>query len=111
MDNTEPCDSFTLGVSALEHLLDTYSTQYSINMTLFYHLSNHSSSEYGSLIDSGDNGGLADADVGVLEHTGCTVSVSGIGNYELPGLDIVTCAASLNTNHGKVVLIVHEHAN
>ena len=39
-----------------------------------------------------------------------TVSVTGIDNHELPGLDIVTCAALLHTNHGKVVLIMHEYA-
>ena len=36
--------------------------------------------------------------------------ILGIGNHELPGLDIVTCAALLHTNHGKVILIMHEHA-
>ena len=46
----------------------------------------------------------------ILERTGRTVSVTGIDNHELPGLDIVTCAALLNTNHGKVVLIMHEYA-
>ena len=46
----------------------------------------------------------------ILERTGRTVSVTGIDNHELPGLDIVTCDALLNTNHGKVVLIMHEYA-
>ena len=46
----------------------------------------------------------------ILKRTGRTVSVTGIGNHELPGLDIVTCAALLNTNHGKVTLIMHEYA-
>ena len=48
----------------------------------------------------------------ILERTGRTVSVTGIGNHELPGLDIVTCAALLHvhTNHGKVILIMHEYA-
>ena len=46
----------------------------------------------------------------ILERTGRTVSVAGIANHELPGLDIVTCATLLHTNHGKVVLIMHEYA-
>ena len=46
----------------------------------------------------------------ILERTDPTVSVTGIGNHELPGLDIVTCAALPNTNHGKVILIMHEYA-
>ena len=62
------------------------------------------------LIGQGANGGLAGSDVRVLERTGRTVSVTGIDNHELPGLDIVTCAALLPTNHGKVVLIMHEYA-
>ena len=65
---------------------------------------------HGSLIDRGANGGLAGSDVRILERTGRTVSVTGIDNRELPGLDIVTCAALLNTNHGKVVLMMHEYA-
>ena len=56
------------------------------------------------------NGGLAGSDVRILERTGRTVSVTGIDNHELPGLDIVTGAALLHTNHGKVVLIMHEYA-
>ena len=45
----------------------------------------------------------------VLEQTGRTVSVTGIGMHELPGLNIVTCA-TLITNHGKVVTLMHEYA-
>ena len=90
--------------------MDTYSPSYSINKTHIYHVSKHSSSHYGSLIDRGANGGLAGSDVRILERTGRTVSVTGIDNHELPGLDIVTCAALLHTNHGKVVLIMHEYA-
>ena len=90
--------------------MDTYSPSYSINKTHIYHVSKHSSSHYGSLIDRGANGGLAGSNVRILERTGRTVSVTGIDNHELPGLDIVTCAALLHTNHGKVVLIMHEYA-
>ena len=75
--------------------MDTYSPSYSINKTHIYHVSKHSSSHYGSLIDRGANGGLAGSDVRILERTGRTVSVTGIDNHELPGLDIVTCAALL----------------
>ena len=73
-------------------------------------MSKHSSSHYGSLIDRGANGGLDGSDVRILERTGRTVSVTGIDNHELPGLDIITCAALLRTNHGTVVLIMHEYA-
>ena len=46
----------------------------------------------------------------ILVRTGRTVSVTGIGNHELPGLDIVTSSAIHHTNHGKVILIMHEYA-
>ena len=73
-------------------------------------MSKHSSSHYGSPIDRGANGGLAGSDVRILERTGRAVSVTGIGNHELPGLDVVMSAALLNTNHGKVIFIMHEYA-
>ena len=110
LDNTTPCEDFTFDDSTLAHIMDTYSPSYSINKAHIYHVSKHSSSHYGSLIDRGANGGLAGSDVRILERTGRTVSVTGIDNHELPGLDIVTCAALLPTNHGKVVLIMHEYA-
>ena len=110
LDNTEPCAAFTFDDSTLEHIMDTYTPSYSINKTHIYHVSKHSSSHYGSLIDRGANGGLAGSDVKILERTGRTVSVTGIDNHELHGLDIVTCGALLHTNHGKVVLIMHEYA-
>ena len=107
LDNTEPCEAFTFDDSTLEHIMDTYSPSYSINKTHIYHVSKHSSSHYGSLIDRGANGGLAGSDLRILERA---VSVTGIANHGLPGLDIVTCATLLHTNHGKVVLIMHEYA-
>ena len=110
LDNTEPCEAFTFDDSTLEHLMDAYPPSYSVNKTHIYHVSKHSSSLYGSLIDMGANAALAGSDVRILERTGRTVSVTGIGNHELPGLDIVTCAALLHTNHGKVILIMHKYA-
>ena len=87
LDNTEPCEAFTFHDSTLEHIMDTYSPSYSINISHIYHVSQHSSSHYVSLIDRGANGGLAGSDVGVriLERTGRTVFVTGIDNHELPG--------------------------
>ena len=88
--------------------MDACPLSYSVNKTHIYHVYKHSSSHYGSFIDRGANGGLAGSDLRILEKTGQTVSVTGIGNHELPGLDIVTCAALLHTNHGKVILVMHE---
>ena len=33
LDNTEPCEAFTFDDSTLEHIMDTYSSSYSINKT------------------------------------------------------------------------------
>ena len=41
-------------------------------------------------------------------HRQC--AVIGINNHEIPGLDIVQCAALVNTNHGIVNLIMSEYA-
>ena len=56
-------------------------------MTSINHVSKHSPSQYGSLIDRGANGGIAGADMHVLEQTGRTVSVNGIGNHSLSLLE------------------------
>ena len=58
----------------------------------------------------GANGGLAGADVHVLERTGRKVSVTGIDDHELPGLDIVICVAFIQINHGnKSLASKHTH--
>ena len=59
LDNTELCEAFTFDDSTLEHITDTYSPSYSIKNINIFHVSKHSSSPYGSLIDRGANGGLA----------------------------------------------------
>ena len=79
-------------------------------MASTYHISKHSASFYGSLVDRGANGGLAGADVHVCERTGRKVSVTGIDDHELPGSDIVTCVALMQTNHGKANMLMHEYA-
>ena len=53
LDNTGPCEAFTFDDSTLEHLMDAYSPSYSVTKTHIYHVSKHSSSHYGSLIDGG----------------------------------------------------------
>ena len=69
--------------------MDTYSPSYSINKTHIYHVSKHSSSHYGSLIDRGANGGLAGSDVRILERTGMTEFRQPIqvqSHLEMPGI-------------------------
>ena len=77
-------------------------------MATKYHISKHSAFSYGSLVDRGANSGLAGADGHVLQRTSQKVSVTGIDDHELPGLDKVTWVALIQTNHGKVDILMHE---
>ena len=63
-----------------------------------------------SFVERGANGGLAGSDVRVLDTSPRQCTVIGINNHEIPGLDIVQCAALVNTNHGNVNLIMNEYA-
>ena len=53
-----------------------------------------------SFVDRGANGGLAGSDVRVLNTSSRQCTVIGINNHEIPGLDIVQCAALISTNYG-----------
>ena len=55
-------------------------------------------------------GGLVGADVCILERTWRNISVTVIDDHQLTGLDIVTCVALIQTNHGKVNMLMHEYA-
>ena len=103
-------DPYPMQDPDIEDLLETH-TPYYVNMASTYHISKHSASLYGSLVDRGANGGLAGADIHVLEKTGRKVSITGIDDHELPGLDIVTCVALIQTNHGKVNMLMIEYAD
>ena len=109
LDNQFHEDSYPMWDTDNEHLLEIQG-QYSVNMVSTYHISKHSAASYGSLVDRGANGGLAGADICVLERTGQNVSVTGIDDHEITGLDIVTCVALILTNHGKANMLIHESA-
>ena len=87
--------------------------QQSINLVhihLFYHVAQAKQARHGSLVDSGANGGLAGSDVRVLSKSSRKCTVTGIDQHQINGLDIVQCAALVNTNHGYVNLIMSEYA-
>ena len=102
-------DSYPMQDSEIEDFLERH-TLYTVNMSSTYHISKYSASSYGSLVDRGANGGLAGADVHVLERAGRKVSVIGIDDHELCGLDMVACVALIQTDHGKVNMLMHEYA-
>ena len=61
-------------------------------------------------MDRGFNGGLAGSDMRVIYKTHRKINISGIHNYEVTGLDVVTAATLLNTSLGKVIGIFNEYA-
>ena len=63
-----------------------------------------------SFVDRGANGGLAGSDVRVLNTSSRQCTVNGINNYEIPGLDIVQCAALVSNDNGIVKIIMNEYA-
>ena len=81
-----------------------------INAHITYHVAQAQNSKHGSLVGRGANGGLAGSDVRILGTSSRKCTVTGIDNHEIPGLDLVQCAALVETNHGMVNLIMNEYA-
>ena len=81
-----------------------------INDHFTYHVAQASQAKHGSLVDRGANGGLAGSDVRILSRCSRKCTVNGIDSHELQGLDVVQCAALVETNHGIVNLIINEYA-
>ena len=88
----------------------TMTPERSINHHFTYHIAQASQAKHGSLVDRGANGGLAGSDVLILSRSSRKCTVTGIDSHELQGLDVVQCAALVQTNHGIVNLIMNEYA-
>ena len=88
----------------------TMTPERSINLHFTYHIAQVSQAKHGSLVDRGANGGLAASDVRILSRSSRKCTVTGIDSHELQGLDVVQCAALVETNHGIVNLIMNEYA-
>ena len=87
----------------------TITPERSINHHFTYHIAQVSQAKHGSLVDRGPNGGLAGSDVRILSRSSRKCTVTGLDSHELQGLDVVQCAALLETNHGIVNLIMNEY--
>ena len=74
-----------------------------------YHTAQKYQAKHGSLVDRGENGGLAGSDVRTLSRSSRKGTVIGIDSHELEGLDVVQCATFAETNHGIVNLIMNEY--
>ena len=82
-----------------------------INHHYTYHLAQVSQATHGSLVDRGSNGGLAGSDVRILSRSSRKCTNTGIDSDEHQGLDVVQCAALVETNHGIVNMIMNEYAS
>ena len=71
----------------------------SVHIHLFCHIAQAKHAQHGSLVDRGANGGLAGSYVRVLSKSSRTCTVTGIDQHQINGLDIVQCAALVNTKH------------
>ena len=87
----------------------TMTPERSINHHFTYHVAQASQAKHGSLVDRQANGGLTGSDVRILSKTYRKCTVTGIDSHELLGLDVVQCAALVETNHGIVNLIMNEY--
>ena len=101
----------------LDQVLQTYQTYTEsqsptrqVNAHITYHVAQANQAMHQSFVDRGANGGLAGSDVRVLNTSPRQCTVIGINNHEIPGHDIVQCAALVNTNNGIVNLIMNEYA-
>ena len=101
----------------LDQVLQTYQTYTQsqsptrqVNTHITYHIAQANQAMHQSFVDRGANGGLACSDVRVLNTSSRQCTVIGMNNHEIPGLDIVQCAALVNTNHGIVNHIMNEYA-
>ena len=81
-----------------------------MNAHITYHVAQAQQAKHGSLVDRGANGGLAGSDVRILSTSSRKCTVTGIDNHEIPELNLVQCAALVQTNHGIVNLIMNEYA-
>ena len=80
-----------------------------IHAHITYHVAQANQATHGSFVDRGVNGGLAGSDVTVLNTSSRKCTITGIDNHELPGPDLVQCAALVDTNYGIVNVIMNEY--
>ena len=76
-----------------------------------YHVAQASQAKHGSLVDRGANGRLAGSDVRILSRSSRKYTVTGKDSHELQDLDVVQCAALVETNHGIVNFIMNEYSS
>ena len=62
------------------------------------------------MVDRGANGGLPGSDMSILPRSSRKCTVTGIDSHDLQGLDVVQCAALVESSHGIVNFIRNDFA-
>ena len=75
-------------------------SQIFFNHPYIYYVARASQVKHGCLVDRDANGGHAGSDARILSRTSRKCTVTGTDSHELQGLDVVQCAALVETNHG-----------
>ena len=81
------------------------------NTHLTYTVGKHHADKPGALINRGANGGVAGADVRIIEITHRAVNVQGVSDHQVTDLKIVTAGGIVPTQHGPVIAIFHQYAH
>ena len=81
------------------------------NTHLTYSVGKHGADKPGALINRGANGGVAGADVRVIETTHHAVNVQGVSDHLVTDLKIVTAGGVVQSQHGPVITIFHQYAH
>ena len=81
------------------------------NTHLTYSVGKHRADKPGALINRGVNGGVAGADVRIIEMTHRAINVQGVSDRQVNDLKIVTAGGVVQTQHGPVIAIFHQYAH
>ena len=74
-----------------------------------YPIAQASQATHGYLVDVGANVVLVGSGMIIVSRSSRKCTVTGIDSHELQGLDVVQCAALVETNHGIVSWIMNEY--
>ena len=108
-DMNNALQAYNVMTSPTSHVAPQWSIK-SVHFHLFYHIAQAKQAQHDSLVGRGANGGLAGSDVRVLSKSSMKCTVTGIDQHQINGMDIVQCAALVNTNPEYVNLIMNEYA-
>ena len=100
----------SINVTSKDCLIHSNGSSYTVSMAhVTYWCLQTMSNSIGSLIDGGANGGFPGTDVHVLEYTEQYADIMGVGQPSINALPLVTCAGTIQTTQGSIVLIMNQY--